>query len=506
MTAFNKSISFVIISLLFLSLGCNKGFDADSLLDNAIEYTGVYPNAEVVVFSDHGSDKSVKAYPGQVVVFFKSNTSSSSALDIITENGSKIIAQLPSIGYYLLEVNASQASSTINKLNSNTSVEMAFPHVVGYLRGNVNIMDFCGDVHGQDVLFTLKNCGGTFSECKNLALSNTACTRCTSPAKVINGILDLAKKSDGGPTLINLSANGGLESDVDWSKQSNDVKLMGLQGWYWFMFEVLMTIRALPEEVRSNLIITVAAGNEKMPIDDVLRELRLRDGFSEILSKNVLIVSTQKNNGFGNYALSDPDVVVLNNQEASLGTSLAAPCALGFIDSVMRATGISPSEAITAIKASSETKDRIVYFPNFRNMVGADKFRANSSVMIGDLTNGECIWKLNVAFDSLVINWNGSSGSMKMPIRITDKLISGKYCTGEGLVSGTASGSISGNNVHFEGILPGVFNTGKGSSIINFKFVGSKTSSSTITGVLTSPGLAAIGGFNGSINVVLVKQ
>lgn len=512
MTAFNKGISVVILSLLFLSSGCSKGFDADSLLDDAIEYTGAYPNPEIIVFNDHGSDKSVMAYPGQVTVFFKSGTSPSNAMDIIAESGSKIIAQLPSIGYYLLEVNVSQTNSTINKLNSNAAVEMAFPHVVGYLRGNVNIMDFCGDVHGRDVLYTLKKCGGSFSECKNLALPNTDCTRCTSPAKVIKGILDLAKKSNGGPTLINLSANGGLDNEVDWSKQSDSVKLIGLQGWYWFMFEALMTVRALPDEVRANLIITISAGNEKMPIDDVLGWLRLRDGFSEILSKNVLIVSTQKNNGFGNYAVSDPDVIVLNNEEASLGTSLAAPCAMGYLDSLINQKGVSASEALSTMKIASwlNRQTREVKMGDLLLMVGSEKFGVGLSNLTGSIiehgnaSQGDCVIKFVFEFEYLEIVWNGTSGIMRMPVTATASKLSGN-CIASGVSHGYVSGPLTGNDLKFEGILSGTMTHSKGSWPLNLKFVGNKNSSSAITGVLTWPD-AASEGFNGSSNLTLLKK
>ncbi|MBK8659887.1 MAG: hypothetical protein IPN22_13715 [Bacteroidetes bacterium] len=211
-----------------------------------------------------------------------------------------------------------------------------------------------------------------------------------SDAAIIHGIIDEGNKTNR-PTFINLSFNGGLErnTDYDYNTLTQAEKDTFFFNYYWNMTNVLMSVAALRDEYRQNLVITIAAGNENFDLTGMMELLRQRPRIANILRDNVLIVSTEKIQGIhANYAYNDPDVVVLNNDSAYMGSSLATPCAMGYIQDIVNTQGVSPREALQAMKAASwMLPDREVTLNNAKGLIGATVYYAKGPFAVDSRSN-----------------------------------------------------------------------------------------------------------------------
>jgi len=129
-----------------------------------------------------------------------------------------------------------------------------------------------------------------------------------------------------------------------------------------FRFKV-QAVANLPFELRKGLVITLAAGNSNMPLTQILAHLRNAPTkgvpLSEVLEENFLIVGTAlgitderyPNGQFSNFAVGDRDLVIVNNPDAALGTSNAAPAMLA--RAVRASAGISLAYLTTWIVKSA---------------------------------------------------------------------------------------------------------------------------------------------------------
>jgi hypothetical protein len=354
-------IGFPVLFLL-LVLSCERQHDENNtevsninILENATEFTGDFPDPVTLSYTYDGNTYKVKTFNAQFIIFFKTTIDETGAKKVIDAQQATILEKVPKIGYYLVELPPSQIQSFINNLDKNDSVDLVTPNTFGYLKSTTTILDLCGRDHGVAVQQTLESCGGSFDVCQDIAYVNPKSpdTVWTPLNKVIRKLLDAVNANKSGPTLINLSANGGL-SGVDFSRLPADSQAIAMDSWFIFMQGVAMTIASLPEEIRKNVVVTVAAGNENMPLQGMLNTLRERMRMPEILQNNILIVSTARMlDPHANYALDDQDVVVMNNESADNGTSFAAPCALGMVQTVIEEKKVTAVEALALIKQAS---------------------------------------------------------------------------------------------------------------------------------------------------------
>jgi hypothetical protein len=345
--------------VLIMFFGCEPPEDEGQvsnidIMENATEFTGTFPATSLVSYTLDGTTFKARSFSNQYVIFFKSTISDTVAKAVIESNGAIILEKVPSVGYYLVQIPPFQSSSFISSMGSNNDVDMISPNVAGFPKNSTAIIDNCNYDHGRNVVTALQNCGGSFDYCADATAIDSATQKVMSPmSKVIRNILYVANTNKSGPTLINLSINGGL-SDCNFNNLPADSQAMARDSWFIFMQGVLMTIAALPDELRSNLVVTIAAGNENMPIQSMLNTLRERARITEVLSENVLIVTTSRMvDPPANYAPDDLDVAVMNNQLSEDGSSFAAPCALGMLQTVMEEKKITAHQALALMKDAS---------------------------------------------------------------------------------------------------------------------------------------------------------
>lgn len=493
-----NQFALLVLAFALLTTGCKKETTAENvdLMQGAVEYSGTYADPIAVTYTDNGVTLTVDAIPGQFIAFFKENTTDADAEQQITASGGTVLGKIPAIKFYHIEVGVSAANQFLSSMQSSGKVHTVKPNIISYPKAGAIIFDACNDVHGTAVRSALQNCAGTYEKCVNVP-TTTGLGVPTSMS--VNAITAEVNASKGGTTLINMSYNAGL-TDEDWDLVNNSKAIKARQDWIDNMACLLNGIAGIPSKQREQLVVTLAAGNENMPVGDLLESLRGQSAdngipFSDILKNNLLIVTTDSLLVSGikaNYAeLSDPDVVIIDQPISSQGSSLAAPCAMGYIQAVMQQKGATASEALKAMKdASWMTPNREVKLGNVLNVTGSEHYKC-SSVQLTGYANYDCSWKFQYAFDSIVVNWNGLNGSLYMPATLSVILLSGTDCTNDPAPrTSIMSGNLTGSNSAISGTIEGWHFVAAQVYPVSLKFTGSKNGNNII-GTLQGDGIYA---------------
>lgn len=418
----NKLFVFVLITAVITITGCKKDSDnppiTTDLLKGAVEYTGAYPAPATITYNDAGTVASVEAYPGQALVFFQSGVSESDAEQLITSNGGTVLAKIPVIGYYFVSVNGSQFSSFLTSMNGSSQMAMAFPHVTGTLSAGVTILDGCDIQHGVNVEANLEYCGGIMEKCVNIIGTDEY----TLWNKIVQGIATKANTVTDGAVLINISASGfNRYSPTDprkWNALTLSEQLEVSKRWLTFM-KGLYAIANFPENMRKNVVITVASGNGDMPITGLMNQLKQNAKMADILDKNVIVVSnTSSSIGKGNYSDTDPDVVVVDTSstpDAYGGTSYSAPCALGLVQRLVNEKGLTPASALQIIKTvSALDPKRVVRWEKILELLGTARFVGGGYTFVDTtsqiITGVTVAVKNTVSISSIELLWRPASG------------------------------------------------------------------------------------------------
>ena len=82
------------------------------------------------------------AFPGQVTVLFDAPQPANIARAFFSGLGGSVLAQLPTLGYYLVGVTPGQESAFIEQARANPDVYRAFPHLAGsYTAAGATVID-----------------------------------------------------------------------------------------------------------------------------------------------------------------------------------------------------------------------------------------------------------------------------------------------------------------------------------------------------------------------------
>lgn len=362
-----------------------------TLLDGSVDYNGAFPSLNTIDFIEDGQNISLQGYPGQVLIFFNSSVIESDALGIIQANGGTVLAKFPVVGYYMVNTTIGSEGSFITAVVQNPKVFDALPNSFGIpgCTAKVTLLEGCqsNDQHFIKVKNALENNGGTFDECRDIYNGNASENVFH---KIVVSILSEANQNNGGTTLINLSTYGtswhpagGYVNGSNFNNFADDVKTRLKNAWYIFMKVTLNAIAALPPEKRENLVLTVCAGNNNMPICDLIDKLRLTSKYAEILKNNILIVSTTSMQG--NNCNTDSDEANNNNAEANQGTSYASPGALAVIQKIICTKNISAHDALRAVKLAVEFNPNHELIESEAQAM-ADAIKAGNEIWTGTYT------------------------------------------------------------------------------------------------------------------------
>ena len=373
----------LLLLCLFFVLGAGGCGDADGLdlgggsdlLSGSVNFPGPYPTPGPVAYQDAaGTNRSVLAYPGQVVLLFADDPSGAgpSNADLeaaIIAQGGTILETIPRLRFFLVQVTPLEEGAFIQALRGTLpTLRLAVPNVAAtrgqaeavvidnscwvedcvsasgapvkkYVPLNVgpgvvvldDFNDFQGENHGQDVYQTVLDNGGTVSARVQLpVLANGAVPGDKLVASVVAIQAGAALFAPGENVVANLSFNAGGESDPDY--ESN---------WYCMAEMIDEALNATNDQLdpvqRQRFILVQEIGNSGQDVSQafaLIRQKQVADG----TDGNHLFVGGSD----GTYAtrVDDP-----NHHSAvawykgciapgKCGSSFAAPAVAAFIERV----------------------------------------------------------------------------------------------------------------------------------------------------------------------------
>ena len=365
-----------LVTLAIVKLNSGKAFP----------YEGDYPNAVTVELVDEeGIPYTVDAIEGQICVWFDGDVSYRKAKNAISKSGGKIVAQIPDIGYYLVEVTPYETRNFLSKIQETPGINWAFPNLVSYpSAANTFILDNYyqqsdatedATSHGVMVQFALEQIS-TDSPTKAYNIGNkNGKSMCTNSA--VFAINEIASSSIDGPIIINMSFGPYLrkrENDVRyyWKSATDDEKQDYQKR---FLKSIQNIIRAVKPLSGKDFVITKSAGNNGVKVFDAAIITYLQDNLEpdeiEILDKHFLIVTAgekeKKNKDYSNEMENghySPWVTKVDisdfkyNGKRKFGTSFAAPRAAGILSWAVNKYDLSATEVLKfARKATEESPD-----------------------------------------------------------------------------------------------------------------------------------------------------
>lgn len=385
-----------------------SGSPSTPVLSSASFYTGSYATPTSVTYTGKsGSSTTVAAYPGQVLVFFASSTTESAASQTINAHNGTILAEIPTLGFYLVGVTPGTEASFIASVDAVAGVQDALPNQPGCeaqavqldsswftnrpvplnLGPGAVIIDVGTGNHPQEVAGAETGSGGTVS----VVLTNSD-SQGNLPGSSVAQMVAYATASSqlfqpGQPIFINLSAAGGfLPGDTqgantfNWNTQSAAVVAQRQQAWQSYLQGVLDTLISLPPDVQNNIVFTTAMGNGGTVLTNHLAALRsVNPTYATFLDQHTLIdqsddalpqayltsnpsVALARPNGHYSNTAKDPSVIQVSGLllDASgnildFGTSFGAPRLAAVAQQVFaQVHGLTVPQLIQAMKQASQ--------------------------------------------------------------------------------------------------------------------------------------------------------
>ena len=363
-----------------------------------VRYAGPPPASGLVSFPHAGELVAVEAFPGQVLVLFDPPLPAAAARASAMGLGGMVLSQIPEVGCYLVQVPSGQEGTFIEQICGEPGVYLAFPHLAGhYASTDVTVIDDCAGSHGEEVQRVLTDHGVAVGNCRTDGYGSRPV-----PIWTLWEMEREAIERRTGPTLINISSSQGLTGGAYWDDQPEDVQRRVLTSYAYDLKALLKTISQLPLPSRENLVVTLCAGNNHIPLDGVLAEIGADPALLAVLQRHVLIVGS-KGQFFSNYAtVFQDDFAWVNNPESTRGTSFAAPYALALIARIRDRHGVSATEALRLVKeAVADNPDHELLESEVLPVDPGDTYAGAVAGSTTDTLDGN-VWAAVVALDLLV--------------------------------------------------------------------------------------------------------
>ena len=352
-----------------------------------IPYKGDYPDAVTVeLLDEEGNPYTIDAIAGQICVWFDGDVSYREAKKAISKSGGKIVAQIPNIGYYLVEVPPHETRDFLSKMHGTNGIEWAFLNMVSYpSEANTYILDNyysrrsnAEDTtpHGVMVQFALEQVSadspgkayniGTKNG-KSMCVSDDKDAMCTN--NVVFAINEIASSSIDGPIIINMSFGPYLRQREDsvryyWGSATDEEKQDYQQR---FLKNIRNIIQAVKPLSGKDYVVTKSAGNNGVKVFDAAIITYLQENLEpeelEVLDKHFLIVTageTRKEHKHysnemenGHYSPWVTKVAISDFQyhgKRRFGTSFADPRAAGILSAVANEMNLTGAEVLQLAK------------------------------------------------------------------------------------------------------------------------------------------------------------
>ena len=359
----------------------------DRQSERDIFFEGEYPPVSQIMVTDNGNEYAELAFEGQLVMFFKENVAVKEARRQIAAMGGKVIAQMPSVYYYLVQTPYGSESNFITQAQKAPQVSYVWLHTpVEQEAIKIHVVDDFtnpdqGRLHGELVSEVSEMC------CSYCAIAKTHDIYAGEniPSDRIGYKLEeLFLHETDEPLLINLSLgkylfryeNGKLALDEDgelikvkWNHATEFEKNIWYEKYRRFLEE---RINILKHHTHRDFIVAKSAGNNGSSVLDTEIIQPLIDEYTragdqkalDVLNNHFLFVSAYsgKLESIESYsdrpsrhhsmvASTDISHLEYRNGVRAVGTSFAAPNALCDIARIIGGDyGLTGKEALQAVK------------------------------------------------------------------------------------------------------------------------------------------------------------
>lgn len=290
-----------------------------------VSFDGEYPDVVTMEMTDEdGVSCTIDAVEGQVCVWFNDGVSCKDAKKGIKKSGGEIVAQIPDVGYYLVNVPADGVIGFLSKINKVSDVDWAYPNLVSYsCMANTYILDNFYSMeakkatddtaaHGNIVRFAMEGCGSGspiipynigVKGGKKIAVTDSNNRSCLVNANTeLCALKDIASSSLTGPIIINMSYGQSLRERIVngetvsyfWEAATKDEQVDYQER---FTNAIRAKIRNLRPLEGRDYIVVMAAGNDGVKtfgadvISYIRRKLELYPKELEIIDKHFLFVT-----------------------------------------------------------------------------------------------------------------------------------------------------------------------------------------------------------------------
>jgi hypothetical protein len=424
----NILMFFVIVMAVFLLGDCKKNKNGNSTINtidiyqDAFVYRGEKPAITDVTIIEDGTEYLVKAFSGQVIVYFEEGVGLASAKQIINNLNGEIIEQIPSLQYYLVKVIDGKENDFVSNIYSQ-GARYAFPNILLSNCSVAVIDDFStGNNHGNNVKSAINNCGSSATKIDDFDIGfiGSDGDNYVDPVKAYNYITSLmvGKSIDGTPLnsvkepiLINLSF-GPIEISSTATEQE---RITYIRKWQDMIAKIIIRINKLDKSFQKNYVITMAAGNSQL--QDFYKQIIepmfesnykgriLSKSEQEILKNNLLIVTAidDRYPPYSNKSSNGDPVAAVDISKTSLpnGTSFAAPTALCYISQIMElkknnGNNLTPVEALAAVKKAVKNNAQGEFVLDEALSVAGDMYSIKQPIITSLLGQ----WESNESFDN----------------------------------------------------------------------------------------------------------
>lgn len=398
---YNKWNLLTVLSLLVFALlqfaGCDQG-----LGDGEILYDGPEPPATMVTLEKNGEYYEVYAAEGQVIVMFDESVPHDKAVKILRKNRAKVIAQMPDIQYYLVEVPVGKEGEFVSKMSRIIEVEYVFPNAyekacsaVPYVFDNFNVD------HGDMVTSMVKG---------DFPLMNVNCIDIGRGKKYVDShksnrnfksIVKALEENES--AVINFSFGPALKQERERALWNDADVTTHNQSTYIYLY-----LSRLEEYVKiakrfnnKDFVVTLSSGNEGMKsLEGLLVVLRSSLSQKEyaVLEHHFILVSAKDDNkecdypndvSSGHYDKMVTKVDISDKTAKSLdwqGTSFSSPRAAGYITAIANEYDMKVVDVLKyARKATEYHPEHLLEKEHVEEMIRNDLFEIQEITIDGVL-------------------------------------------------------------------------------------------------------------------------
>lgn len=359
-----KTLSFL---LLLIYYGCEQKppyrIPKYPEIEQELFFEGDYPPVVQVTYEKNGQVYHVAAVQGQVMVMFKETVSHADAFEILKNNHTKIIAQLPKTHYYLVEVPVGKEDDFLCLLQKIPKIDFVCPNEIEEICSvNSHVLDNFYGTHGERVVTMMK--GGN----QDMIVSTDNVGLPDGKYIYRNKAFEFAEKiisnlGEGESVVINMSFGPSVNKDI----KSNDERKADYKNNYIEDLNLWKELILCHDD--KDFVIVKSSGNNGITnLEDGLD--KFRNGLSkaeiEAFERHFILVSAKDGDSKYPNDVSpeyyDRLVTKVDISDISWdGTSFSSPRAAGYIATAADAHGMKVTEVLKHVRKATEVNKNHVF-------------------------------------------------------------------------------------------------------------------------------------------------